>query len=83
MKIIDILVDIANGKPVPLYIKCCDDIWYYEEDFGQYKNKRFQELIKFLHGDYKDCFTGFTYPGLFNIEVTVLNEEDVNENNIR
>ena len=75
MKIINLLIKIANDELVPEQIKACGQIWNYEESFGQYKNSNFQELIKYLSGYYDNYETGFTYKAIFNYEVEILDAE--------
>lgn len=72
IKIIDLINRIANGDKVPQKIKAGGYIWNYEESFGQYKNSEFQELIKYLHGDYNNSSTGLTYPAIFNFKAEII-----------
>ena len=74
MKIIDLLVRITYEMNVPRKIRYGGMVWTYEPDFGQYKNDKFQELIKYIHGDYNECHAGLIYPAIYNTEVEIVRD---------
>lgn len=74
MKVIDLLNKIANEEEVPKKIKAQNYIWTYEENFKQYKNEEFQELVKKLLGYYDKEGCCFTIYGALNYEVEIVEE---------
>ena len=77
IRIIDLLVLIANEMNVPEKIRYDGMVWTYEPGFGQYKNDRFQELIKYMHGNYNESRAGLIYPAIYRTFVEIV--EDIYE----
>lgn len=75
MKIIDLLNKIANGEEVPEKIKVQGYIWTYEENFKQYKNEDFRELVKALLGYYSEGSCCLSLYGALNCEVELIEEQ--------
>lgn len=73
-RIIDILVNIADEKPIPEKIKLLGMVWTYNSNFGEYKNDQFQELIKYLHGGYNEKHCGLVYQAIYRTEVEILED---------
>lgn len=82
MKIIDLLNKIANDEEVPKQIKAIGMIWTFVEGFGQYQNSNYQDLIKYLRGDYDYCKIGLVYKALLNYEVEMVEGDEINEGKI-
>lgn len=66
MKIIDILVKIANNEEVPKKIKYQDKIWEYKEYNSDYKN---EDINLF-----EDLFKKFNTKYFINAEVEIIEE---------
>ena len=78
IRIIDLLVLITNKADfIPEKIRYGGMVWTYEPDFGQYKNNKFQELIKYMHGDYNEYHAGLIYPAIYRTDVEIV--EDIYE----
>lgn len=72
MKVIDLLNKIANGKEVPLEIKCCNKKYRYDSLFTDY------EQIGGFNGLFKDLLIlkyGFDLPKCLNDEVEIIEED--------
>ena len=82
IKIIDLLNNIANGEEVPKRIKVQNYIWTYEENFKQYKNDDFQELVKYLLGYYQKEGCCFTVYGALNCEVELIEDQTIDIDSI-
>ena len=50
MKVIDILLDIANGEDVPEKIKVYNDIYEYDSSNKLYWNKQHKNLFELYNG---------------------------------
>lgn len=78
IKIIDLLVKITYGLSVPDRVSYGGFIWSYEPHFGQYKNHKAQDLIRYMHGDYNEAHCGLIYPAIFDSEVWIVEDEHDN-----
>lgn len=75
IKVIDLLNMIAKGEEVPKKIKCQNCIWKYEEEFKQYKDEDFRELVKALLGYYQKEAISFTLYGALTCKVEIIEEQ--------
>lgn len=75
IKIIDLLIKITYSESVPDRVSYGGWIWIYDSYFGQYKNTKAQDLIRYMHGDYNEAHAGLIYPAIFSSEVWIVEDE--------